>query len=66
MIEIGSFSRERDEFKDDDLVCYCFGYTAKDIEKDYLDNGRSLIFDKITSEKKTGGCDCAQKNPKGL
>lgn len=65
MIEIGSFSRKREEFSGDDLVCYCFGYTAKDIEKDYLDNGRSMIFEKISFEKKTGGCDCARKNPKG-
>jgi len=65
MIEIGSYAKQRNEFKDDDLVCYCFGYTKKDIEKDYLDNGRSMIADKITFEKKAGKCDCAQKNPKG-
>jgi len=65
MIEIGSYSEERNEFKDDDLVCYCFEYTKKDIEKDYLKNGRSKIFEKITFEKKAGGCNCALKNPKG-
>lgn len=66
MIEVRSYSRERNEFKDHDLVCYCFGYTRKDIEKDYLDNnGQSTILKRITFEKKTGKCDCAQKNPKG-
>ena len=66
MIEIRSYSQERNEFKDDDLVCYCFGYTRKDIEKDYFDNnGQSTILERITSEKKAGKCDCAQKNPKG-
>ena len=65
MIEIGPYSQERNEFKHNELVCYCFKYTRKDIEKDYLDNSRSMIIDKITSEKKAGGCDCAQKNPKG-
>jgi hypothetical protein len=65
MIKIVPYSQERDEFKEDDLVCYCFEYTRKDIEKDYLDNSRSTIIEKITIEKKAGGCDCAQKNPKG-
>ena len=60
-----SFFVEAGEFKDDDLVCYCFGYTRKDIEKDYLDKGRSLILEKIVIEKKAGGCNCAVKNPKG-
>ena len=65
MIEIGSHAKKRNEFKDDDLVCHCFGYTKKDIEKDYLDNGRSMIVDKIAFEKKAGKCYCAEKNPKG-
>jgi hypothetical protein len=65
MIEIGNYPQEINEFKDDDLVCYCFGYTRKDIEKDYLNNGRSLIIEKIAFEKKAGGCNCAVKNPKG-
>lgn len=53
------------EFKENDLVCYCFHFTRKQIEKDYMDNGRSVILEKITNEKKSGGCDCAKKNPKG-
>jgi hypothetical protein len=65
VIKILSYPRETSEFKGDDLVCYCFGYTKKDIEKDYLDNGRSVIFEKIAFEKKSGGCNCAVKNPKG-
>ena len=61
----GFIHQPRNEFKDDDLVCCCFQYTKKQIEKDYMDNGRSVILEKITLEKKSGGCDCAQKNPKG-
>lgn len=53
------------QFGDNDLVCHCFNYTRKQIEKDYLDNGRSTMLRKIMLEKKTGGCDCADKNPKG-
>ena len=51
--------------KKDELVCYCFGYTVNDIESDALTNSRSLIIEKIASEKKSGGCDCAKKNSKG-
>jgi hypothetical protein len=66
MIEILSSPREGNEFNDDDLVCYCFGYTRKDIETDYVDhNGRSMIIERISLEKKAGKCDCARKNPKG-
>jgi len=57
---------EQNKFKDDDLVCYCFEYTKKDIENDFIKNGKSLIYDKIVLEKKTGGCNCVSKNPKGI
>jgi len=64
MIEIIPYFQERNEFKDDDLVCFCFKYTKRDIENDYQNNGRSLIYEKITFEKKAGGCNCAKKNLK--
>jgi hypothetical protein len=65
MIRLSTLDQKSNEFKDDDLVCYCFNYTKKQIEKDYIDNGRSVILEKIAFENKTGGCDCARKNPKG-
>jgi hypothetical protein len=48
-----------------DFVCYCFKFTHEDIERDIGLNGRSTIMEKIISEKKAGGCDCASQNPKG-
>jgi hypothetical protein len=57
--------RNENEFKANDMACYCFGYTRNDIEKDYLAHGCSMILERITFEKKSGGCDCAKKNPKG-
>lgn len=48
-----------------DLVCYCFRYTKYDIEQDLMKNGRSQIMEEIMREKKTGGCDCANLNPRG-
>ncbi len=49
----------------EDLICYCFNYTASDIERDVAENRRSTIMEKIISEKRSGGCQCATKNPKG-
>ncbi|UCF90997.1 MAG: hypothetical protein JSW39_22365 [Desulfobacterales bacterium] len=48
-----------------DLICYCFGYSAEDIQQDYSNHGRSTIMEKIQLAKKFGNCQCAVKNPKG-
>ena len=48
-----------------ELICYCFHYTADDIKADFKKNGKSLILEKIMAEKEKGGCNCIQKNPKG-
>ncbi len=47
-----------------DLICYCFEYSREDVEQDFHKHGQSLIMERITREKKLGGCDCARKNPK--
>ena len=47
------------------LVCYCFGYSAEDIKKDCIENGHSSIMARIMSEKKNGKCNCESTNPKG-
>ena len=65
MIEIKPSFTKSNKFKAEDLVCYCFEYTKKDIENDFNSNGRSLIYKKIVLEKKAGGCKCASKNPTG-
>jgi hypothetical protein len=49
----------------ENLICYCFNYTVSDIERDVRRNGKSTIMERIVSEKKAGGCQCAEKNPKG-
>ena len=64
-MEIIQNIKRKNEFKDDDLVCYCFEYTKKDIENDFNEHGRSTIYEKIVFEKKVGGCNCDSKNPKG-
>ena len=60
-----SLHQQKNEFKDNDTVCFCFEYTKADIKKDYLNDSRSTILERITHEKKSNGCDCANKNPKG-
>ncbi|MBW1700625.1 MAG: (2Fe-2S)-binding protein [Deltaproteobacteria bacterium] len=48
-----------------ETICYCFGYSAEDIRKNFAENGRSTIMERIRNEKKAGACDCATRNPKG-
>jgi hypothetical protein len=48
------------------MVCYCFKYSAADIEKDVREHdGESLILERIMEEKKKGACQCSSKNPQG-
>ncbi len=65
MITIRPITTGNNEFQDNDLVCYCFEYTKKNIIEDYQINGYSKIFEKIKAEKKKKGCNCEVKNPKG-
>jgi 16S rRNA A1518/A1519 N6-dimethyltransferase RsmA/KsgA/DIM1 with predicted DNA glycosylase/AP lyase activity len=65
MITLGPITPKKNEFQDDDLVCYCFEYTKKNIEEDFKNHGYSKILEKIKTEKKNKGCNCEVKNPKG-
>ena len=66
MIHINRMVSKEAAAKDTDLICYCFSYTKKDIEEDYVRHkGHSTIMDKIIAEKKAGQCDCGRKNPQG-
>ncbi|MBI5674439.1 MAG: hypothetical protein HZC48_01260 [Nitrospirae bacterium] len=48
------------------LICYCFGYSEADITKDVRENqGRSLILERILSERKKDSCNCVETNPMG-
>ncbi len=46
-------------------VCYCFGFTRKDIEDEIAESGCSTIAERITTEVKAGNCACEIKNPSG-
>lgn len=47
------------------FICYCFKYTADDLENDFAAHGRSTIMARIMNEKKNGKCTCESTNPKG-
>jgi Zinc binding domain len=46
-------------------VCYCFGFTRRDIEDEIAETGRSTVADRITAEVTAGRCACEVKNPSG-
>jgi hypothetical protein len=54
-----------ENYKLNQLICYCFDYTEEDIRKDMLANGRSMIMEEIKLARQIGGCQCQIKNPKG-
>lgn len=66
MIPVIPKKTEKIEFQDNELVCYCFEYTRNDIEQDFKRLGYSTILEKIKTEKKSNGCSCEVKNPKGI
>ncbi len=46
-------------------VCYCFDFTAEEIEAEVAETGRSTIPDTIKERCKQGLDDCEHTNPKG-
>ncbi len=46
-------------------VCYCFGFTRKDIQDEIAKTGHSTVADRIAAEVKADNCACEVKNPSG-
>ena len=46
-------------------VCYCFGYTERQIVDDVLAHGRSTIREYISEQVQAGRCRCVVTNPSG-
>jgi hypothetical protein len=46
-------------------VCYCFGFTRKDIQKEITETGDSTVANRVSAEVKAGTCACEVKNPSG-
>ena len=49
----------------EELLCYCFTHSRKDIEADFKKNGRSTILEAIMAASRAGECRCQETNPKG-
>lgn len=47
------------------LVCYCFEHTREDIQREYRQQGESLIEASIREQVSQGACSCEVKNPTG-
>ncbi|MGI9068885.1 MAG: hypothetical protein ACR2HX_21090 [Pyrinomonadaceae bacterium] len=47
-------------------LCYCFGFTEKDIRDEIAETGTTTIPNKIVSLIRDGLCSCAALNPSGL
>ncbi|PLX90770.1 MAG: BFD-like (2Fe-2S) protein [Desulfuromonas sp.] len=46
------------------LICYCYNYTEDDIREDvHRNRGRSLLLERITTEKQRGNCRCTLLHP---
>jgi len=51
---------------ENNLICYCFGYSEEDIVRDVLENeGTSSILERILNKKKKGSCHCKFNHPEG-
>ena len=46
-------------------VCYCFGFTRRDIQREIAEIEASGIETRISEEVKAGNCACEVKNPSG-
>jgi hypothetical protein len=53
------------ETEDPIPVCYCFGFTREDIQKEITETGNSTVASRISAEVKAGNCACEVKNPSG-
>jgi hypothetical protein len=49
----------------DRTLCYCFGYSAADIERELAERGASTIPEQITARCRQGEDRCPQTNPQG-
>ncbi|MCX7872749.1 MAG: hypothetical protein N2487_05640 [Verrucomicrobiae bacterium] len=49
----------------DRKVCYCFGYTVRQIQEDALRHGKSRLLEELKSKCKQGKPRCVETNPQG-
>lgn len=47
-------------------LCYCFGFSLADVQRDVASTGDSTIPERIQAEIRAGRCACRRKNPAGM
>jgi len=47
-------------------LCYCFGFSRADIERELAETGVCTLAARITRDVKAGRCACKVKNPAGV
>jgi NAD(P)H-nitrite reductase large subunit len=47
-------------------LCYCFEITEDEVIKEIRKTGKTAVIEKIKELIKKDGCDCKNKNPKGV
>lgn len=53
------------ETEDPIPVCYCFGFTRREIAEEAAREGRSAAAEAVQAEVRAGRCACEVKNPSG-
>lgn len=62
-LSVAVWQKEKSE---ETLVCYCFGYSAKNIMEDARENSPPTIPLIVRDKIKAGECQCDIKNPRGM
>jgi hypothetical protein len=62
-LTVGVWQKEE---PDDTPVCYCFGYSARDIMEDARRNSPAEIPLIVRDKIRAGLCECDVKNPEGV
>lgn len=53
------------ETEDPIPLCYCFGFSRSDVERELAQAGTCTIPEQITAQIRAGRCACEVKNPSG-
>jgi hypothetical protein len=54
------------ETQDPIPLCYCFGFSRADVEREVAQTRSCTIPERITAEVRAGRCACEIKNPSGV
>jgi hypothetical protein len=56
---------QKQPYRDETLVCYCFQHTVGSIRAEIIQTGVSTVIDQIMAGIQAGQCACDIRNPQG-